>query len=173
MKNKALFLDRDGIICEALPRGEYLVDWSEFKLLPGIEDFLAAAKRKEYRLFVITNQGQIAKGLMKVETLNEVHKNMRELLLGMIDEVYYCPHKSGDGCECRKPKPALMFRAIQDFNVDPTRSFFIGDSDKDVNAGEAIGARTIFLKNEHNAEELKKCSPDFVCNTLAEMKEII
>jgi histidinol-phosphate phosphatase family protein len=173
MKNKALFLDRDGVICEALPRGEYLVSWDQFKLLEGIKEFLAGAKKKGYKIFVITNQGQIAKGLMKIETLHEVHRKMRELLPGMIDEVYYCPHKNGDGCECRKPKPALMLRAIRDFDVDPAQSFFIGDSDKDVKAGEAIGAKTIFLKNKHNVGELKECSPDFVCDTLAEMEEAI
>ncbi len=171
--HKALFLDRDGIICEALPRGEYLVRWDEFKVMSGILELLESAKKRGYKLFVITNQAQIAKGLMRLETLHEIHRKMRELLRGTLDEVYYCPHKEGDGCECRKPKPGLMLRAIKEFDIDPAQSFFIGDSDKDMKAGEAIGAKTVFLKNKYNIEELKKCTPDFVCATLAEIEEII
>ncbi len=173
MKNKALFLDRDGIICEALPRGEYLVCWDEFKLMDGVTELFQAAKEKGYKLLVITNQAQIAKGLMKIETLYEVHEKMRELLHGLIDEIYFCPHKEGDGCECRKPKLGLVCRAIEEFDIDPAQSFFVGDSDKDARTGKAMGAKTVFVKNRYNAEELKRCDPDFVCDTLAEMRKLL
>ncbi len=173
MKNKALFLDRDGVICGALPRGEYLVSWDEFRLVDGILEFLESARKKGYKLLVIANQAQVAKGLMQIETLREIHKKMRGLLRGLLDEVYFCPHKEGDGCECRKPKPGLAHRAIEEFDIDPTQSFFIGDSDKDIAVGRVIGARTVFIRNEYNAEELKKCNPDFVCSTLAETEKLI
>lgn len=173
MREKALFLDRDGVICKALPRGEYLVRWDEFELIDGIIELLEAAKKKGYKLLVIANQAQIAKGLMEIETLHEVHKKMRNLLRGLLDEIYFCPHKEGDGCECRKPKPGLAHRAIEEFDIDPAQSFFIGDSDKDIQAGKAIGAKTVFVRNEYNAEELKKCDPDFVCNAVAEILKMI
>jgi len=172
-KNKALFLDRDGVICKALPRGEYLISLEQFEFMDGIKDFIDFTKQNGYKIFVITNQGQIAKKLITISELDAIHKKMQEFLDNKINAIYYCPHQDGDGCGCRKPNPGLPLEAIKEFNINPSLSFFIGDSDKDINTGVAIGSRTIFIKNDFNTHELDKCSPDFVVNSLEEIKCII
>lgn len=176
MKTKALFLDRDGIINEALPRGQYLTKVEEFKLKSGIGEIINFAKGKGYLIVVATNQPQVAKGLLTVHGLQEIHNQMSkelELAGAAIDKIYYCPHQNNDNCECRKPKPGMIRRAVAEFNVDAAKSFFVGDSDKDINAGATAGCKTIFVKNEFNGEELKNCRPDFVVSDLTEIKKII
>lgn len=172
-KNKAVFLDRDGVVCEALPRGDYLVSWEQFKLLPGIVEFVAHAKRNGFLVFVVTNQGQIAKGLVDTATVLDINQRMEDLFSGALDKTYMCPHHNTDNCECRKPKPGMLTQAAREFGVDPAQSYIIGDSDKDVLAGAAFGCKTIFLKNEHNAHELARVTPNFVIADLAEAARII
>ncbi|MBI4085306.1 MAG: HAD family hydrolase [Candidatus Liptonbacteria bacterium] len=174
MKNKrALFLDRDGVICEAMPRGQYLTRLEEFKLLPGIIGLIDEAKNKGYFVIVITNQPQISRGMVSEAEVISINDKMNELLGMKLDAIYYCPHRNEDNCDCRKPKPGMFLKAAKDFDIDFSGSFFLGDSDKDVKPGKAIGCKTIFLKNEHNGEELKNCSPDFVIESLKEAEKII
>ncbi len=167
-KRPAVFLDRDGVICKALPRGEYLIDWSQFEPLEGIHEFLDEAQKKGYLIFVVTNQGAIAKGLLAEEKLIDIHEKMAGIFKTKFNAIYYCPHHDVHGCECRKPKSGMLRSAEQEFNVDPARSFMIGDSDKDIGAGREFGAKTVFLKNEFNTHELAKCEPDFIVDTLLE-----
>ncbi|HUX35794.1 MAG TPA: HAD family hydrolase [Candidatus Paceibacterota bacterium] len=174
MKNKkALFLDRDGVICEALPRGQYLTRWEEFKLMPGISGLIDEAKNKGYLVIVITNQPQISKGIVSEAEVALINNRMNELLDGKLDAIYHCPHRNEDNCDCRKPKPGMLLEAGKDFEIDFSASFFLGDADKDVKAGQDAGCKTIFLKNEHNEEELKNCNPDVVIDALEEAIEFI
>lgn len=175
-KNKAVFLDRDGIINKALPRGEYLTELEQFELQDGIAGLIRHFKGLGYLIITITNQAQIAKGMLPLEKLKKIHDHMLEQLTAAnakIDKIYYCPHQNSDNCECRKPNIGLLLKAIDEFSIDPSSSFFIGDSDKDINAGFTIGCKTIFLRNEHNKEELPKCQPDFVVKGLDEILLII
>lgn len=170
---KALFLDRDGVICEALPRSQYLTRWEEFKLMPGIGELIDDAKIKGYLAIVITNQPQISRGMVSEKEIISINGRMNELLDGKLDAVYHCPHRNEDNCDCRKPKPGMLLNAGKDFEIDFSESFFLGDADKDIKAGQAAGCRTIFLNNEHNKEELKNCAPDFVIDSLEEVSKII
>ncbi len=170
---KALFLDRDGVICEALPRGKYLTSWGQFKLTNYIADLINYAKNKDYLIIVVTNQSQIAKGLINEQEFNSINEKTKEALSGKLDAVYYCPHRNEDNCDCRKPKSGMLLKAGEDFGIDFSQSFFLGDSDKDMGAGRAVGCKTIFLRNEHNAEELKNCTPNFIINSLEKAAEII
>lgn len=170
---RAVFFDRDGVVCEAMPRGEYLVSWDQFKLTEGITELVDFIRGKGYLAIVITNQGQIAKGLLSEGNLVDIHRRMMELLPGRFDKIYYCPHHDADNCDCRKPKPGMLLKAAKELNVDLSQSYVIGDSDKDVNAGKAAGCKTIFLKNSYNAGELARCSPDFIVTDLKEIKALI
>lgn len=168
----AIFLDRDGVVCRALPRGEYLVSPDEFELLPGIDHLIRAARVAGFRVIVVTNQGQIAKGLLNEDQLEMIHEKMRFELakLGVgLDAVYVCPHHDTDHCSCRKPKSGLLEQAAHDLNLDLKRSLLVGDSDKDIGAGKTAGCRTIFLKNEFNAHELEKCFPDEIVDDFSEI----
>lgn len=165
---KALFLDRDGTINEAMPRGTYLTRLSQWQLLPGIKTLISAAVGKGYLVFVVTNQPQVTKGLMTADDLAAVHALMNTQLGNPFSRIYLCPHEDLEGCGCRKPRPGMLEAAIRDFGVDPTLSLMVGDSYRDVLVGQAVGAKTVFLKNEHNAKELPRCNPDHVIDRLQE-----
>lgn len=170
-KNKALFLDRDGVVCAEL--GRYRLAKDGFQLLFGIKDVVRAAKKKGYKVIVVSNQPQISKGLLSETELCELHNEMERLLDDMIDAIYYCPHTDEDNCECRKPKTGMFKRAAEDLNIDCTQSVVIGDSDKDIIAGQAVGCRTIFIKNDFKGKYLTNCSPDHIVENLSEIIPLI
>lgn len=172
IKRKALFLDRDGVICEAMPRGEYLTRWEQFALMPGIAELILDAKKNGYVVLVATNQSQIRRGLMREEELQDIHGRMRKLLPG-IDWVYYCPHIDEDDCDCRKPKSGLFLRAQKEFGVVFENSIMVGDSDRDVRAGQAVGCKAVFVKNTYNAHELARCAPDAVVSEVSEARTLL
>jgi len=122
-KDKAIFLDRDGVVCKALnPNNDgkngYLINLEEFELLPGIEKLIETAKRKDYKVIVVTNQTQTAKRFLSQEKLHEIHLKMQNSLGNRIDKIYYCPHLQEDDCEHRKPKPGMLNKASRDFDID-------------------------------------------------------
>ncbi len=166
---KALFLDRDGVICLAPPRLEYIMKPEQFTLLPGITELIKVAKEKGYEIIVATNQPQIGRGLMPAKDLEPIHQKMNSLLPGLIDAIYVCAHQNTDNCDCRKPKPGLLLRAARERGIALNRSLFLGDSDKDVGAGTAASVKTVFLKNSQNSEELARCKPDLVIASLADL----
>lgn len=170
-KTKALFLDRDGVICRAL--GKYLTSWDEFELLQDIQDLLDVAHKEGYLVIVVTNQPQIAKGLLTEKQLAVIHAKMEELLNHTIDKVYYCPHQNEDNCECRKPKPGMLMKASCELDIDLTRSLIVGDHAKDMSAGKIAGCKTVFLKNEYNTQDLSVCSPDIIIEDLEEILDSI
>ncbi|MEK7093920.1 MAG: HAD family hydrolase [Patescibacteria group bacterium] len=168
MKPKLLLIDRDGTLCEAMPRGQYLIRLEQFKLLPGVPAFLRSAKTSGCKIAVITNQPQISRGMMELSVLEQVHERMKEELSGMIDAIYFCPHQDSDQCNCRKPKPGMLLQGLKDFGVSPEEAMMIGDSDRDVLAGQAAGCRTVFIRDEQNAHELARCKPEYVVDSLSD-----
>jgi D-glycero-D-manno-heptose 1,7-bisphosphate phosphatase len=151
VKKPAVFLDRDGIINKKMPEGDYVKAWSEFSFLPGVFRAIKVLKENEFLIVVFTNQRCIAAGIITEKGLKGIHERMLYEVRkygGDIDAVYFCPHDVLDGCDCRKPKPGMILRAIKDFRdnnieIDLERSYVIGDSDKDVAAGKAVGLKTI------------------------------
>ena len=143
--NKALFLDRDGVICRALPRKHYVVSTDQFVLIPEILTVIRHAKERGYRIVVVTNQPQVAYGLITPGVLDGIHRHMQELLCHSVDAIYACPHQDSDNCVCRKPKPGLITRAVQDLRLDPWQSVMIGDSPSDIVAAHLAGCRTTLL----------------------------
>lgn len=144
--NKAAFLDRDGVINRKAPtETEYITCWEEMQILPGVVEAIALLNRSGFQVIVVSNQRCIAKGLLTMSELEAVHERMRgELAVAgaRIDGIYYCPHEEKPSCECRKPKPGMLFAAANEHRVDLTSSWMIGDSEKDVEAGKSAGCKT-------------------------------
>ena len=155
-KQKAIFLDRDGVINK---HKGFLRHIDDFELIEGVSDAIKHINQSGYLAIVVTNQPVIARGEVTWDELHEIHKKM-ETFLGKdgayIDGLYICPHHPDKGfegerpeykfdCECRKPKPGLLMQAANDFNIDLSLSFMIGDSQRDVEAGRNAGCQDSIL----------------------------
>lgn len=160
-KQKAIFLDRDGTINKYVG---FLTDINDFELIDGVAQAIKRINNSEYLTIVITNQPVIARGEVTYDELNEIHNKM-ETLLGnegaYIDGLYYCPHHPHKGykgeivelkidCDCRKPKPGLILKAAEDFNIDLSESWMIGDSEIDVECGYNAGCKTAYIGKDKN-----------------------
>lgn len=146
--NKAIFLDRDGVINREM--GDYVTCVDDFKINPGVGEALRKWAEAGYLLIVITNQGGIAKGLYTEKTLQVMHEKMHQALAQddvVLTAVYHCPHHPSTGaCLCRKPDSLLIEKAIARFHIDPAASFFIGDKDRDIQAGLKVGVKGIRIE---------------------------
>ena len=155
-RQRAIFLDRDGTINREVG---FLRNISDFELLPGAAAAVARINAGGYLAIVATNQPVIARGEVTFSGLREIHNKM-ETLLGKegayLDGIYFCPHHPHRGyegeipalkidCPCRKPKPGMLLRAAEDFNIDLERSWMVGDREKDILAGKAAGCRTALI----------------------------
>ena len=162
-QTRVIFLDRDGVLTDNSEH-YYITEPSQLRLNPGVLEALQALKNEGYRFIIITNQGGISQGVNTHESVAIVHDHLRKLLAEgeiELDEIYYCPHHSdNEACLCRKPLPLLLEKAIARFNADKENSWFIGDSDRDMEAGKAAGIRTI--KVESNVD-LRKILPE-ICD---------
>jgi D-glycero-D-manno-heptose 1,7-bisphosphate phosphatase len=150
---KVIFLDRDGVINRKPADEDYVKNWSEFHFLSGAIEALGLLTKSGYDIYVITNQRGIARGMMREHDLKAIHDEMKRELEkhgAKLKQIYYCPHGQDDGCECRKPKPGLLFRAASEHNINLTKAIFIGDNDSDLQAGNAAGCKTVLVTPEKN-----------------------
>ena len=164
-KQKAIFLDRDGTINKYVG---FLRNIDDFELIEGVAEAIKLINQSGYLAIVVTNQPVIARGEVTWEGLNEIHKKMATLLGkegAYVDGIYICPHHPDKGfegerpeykidCDCRKPKPGLLLQAAKDFNIDMSESYMIGDSHRDVEAGENAGVMKSFKVEENNENGL-------------------
>ncbi len=145
--NKALFLDRDGVLNREL--GRYVASVNEFEVLPTVPEALALASAAGFLLIVVSNQGGVAKGLYGMDELARMEAKLAETVnpLGVsIAETYYCPHHPDRGrCLCRKPSPLLLQKAIARFAIDPAASFMVGDTQRDIDAAAGAGVRGLLM----------------------------
>ncbi|HEY1755188.1 MAG TPA: HAD family hydrolase [Bryobacteraceae bacterium] len=148
MSRRCVFVDRDGVINEKPLKGEYIRTPAEFRLLPNIADWIRIFNTLDLLVVVVTNQRGVALGVMTEDDLAAVHAKMiRELsaLGARLDDIFYCPHAL-DSCDCRKPKPGLVYAVRDKWNVDLSRSLLLGDSDIDQEL--AINCGMSFLRVE-------------------------
>ena len=146
-----ILLDRDGVLNKKAPKAQYVGIWEEFEWLPGAKEALGMLKSAGYTVIVITNQAGIGRCLMRESDLSEIHSRMNKELQkngAVIDAFYYCPHGWDEGCDCRKPKPGMFFQAQRNFHLDLSRTFYIGDDIRDVEAGRAAGCPTLLVSSE-------------------------
>ena len=160
-KQKAIFLDRDGTINKYVG---FLKNIDDFELIEGVSEAIKKINSSGFLAVVVTNQPVIARGEVTYEQLDEIHNKM-ETLLGKegayLDAIYYCPHHPHKGyegevpelkfdCECRKPKPGMLLKAAEEFNIDLSNSWMVGDGDNDVLAGIAAGCKTRKIEEGEN-----------------------
>ena len=167
----AVFLDRDGTIAEEVG---YLNDVSRFRMFP----FAAAAIRRlnsaGLPVIAVTNQSGVGRGYFPESLVHTVHELMSQQLAAAgahLDAIYYCPHTSEDGCDCRKPKPGLLERAAREHSLDLRSSFVVGDRYRDMELGQSVGASGVLVRTGYGADELASASqwpvpPDFVADDL-------
>jgi len=153
---KALFLDRDGVI--NIDTG-YLYKIQDFKFNDGIFDLCKIFVQKKFKIFVITNQSGINRGYFTENDFQKLSKWMLKQFEEKnihIDKVYYCPHSPNEQCDCRKPKPKMIFDAKKEFNIDLENSLFIGDKTSDMECALNAGLKKMILINSsYHSEETR------------------
>jgi D,D-heptose 1,7-bisphosphate phosphatase len=181
----AVFLDRDGVL--NVERG-HITRAENLDLLPGVARAIRQINEAGYLAVVVTNQPGVAKGYFSEEELERIHARL-ETLLGQehawLDRIYYCPHHPEKGfdderpelkvaCLCRKPEPGMIYRAVEELNIDLGRSFLVGDRTVDIAAGANAGLTTILVRTGAGGKDGKcRCVPDHVCDDLAAAVDLV
>ncbi len=156
MKNKAVFLDRDGTL---IVDKDYLADVSQIEFIKGVPETLKKLKEKGYLLIIISNQSGVARGYYKEDVVGEIHRGindrLREAYGFTLDAFYYCPHHPDFGdevyrkkCDCRKPAPGMILKAAEEYDINISQSFMIGDKPSD----RITLASLKFIKTQKDAD---------------------
>ena len=172
-KNKAIFLDRDGVLNEEV---NYLSDPNDFEFIEGSIEALKILKQKDFLLIIISNQAGIARGYFNEETLKKIHDRMIDILRQnntTLDAIYYCPHhpEYTGPCDCRKPNPGMILKAQLKYNIDLKNSYMVGDTLKDIQTGKVVSCKTVLVLTGYGKEEQKKIDsiiPDMIFKNLKE-----
>ena len=158
-RRAAIFLDRDGTINEEIG---YMDRLEKLRLIPGAAEAIRLINASGMKTIVVTNQSGVARGIFTESFVAEIHARLREMLRAegaSLDGIYFCPHHPTEGrgdylreCECRKPSPGLLLRAAAEFHLDPARSYMVGDTLKDIEAGGRAGAQGILVRTGYGEE---------------------
>lgn len=169
---KAIFLDRDGVINRDPGDKKYVTSWKGFRFLPKAKSAIIKLRKKGFRIFIISNQAGVGKGIFTKGALDAITKRMLDGIKkagGKIDGVYYCTHRKIDRCPCRKPKSGLIDIATRKYTVKLAESFFIGDTIRDVKTARAVGCKSILVlsgKEKMSNRNKWEVKPDFVFRDL-------
>jgi D-glycero-D-manno-heptose 1,7-bisphosphate phosphatase len=147
-RTPTIILDRDGVLNEKPPRAQYVRSWDEFTWIPESKQALGLLCKAGWRVIIVSNQAGIARGAMTEAQLHDIHNRMQRDVVeagGHIEAIYYCPHNWDEGCECRKPKPGMLFRAQREYSLDLSRTYFVGDDERDAQAADAAGCRSLMV----------------------------
>jgi len=172
--NRAIFLDRDGILDE-LVFHEAGAEWgaplrlSELRMTEGVNAALKRLTDAGWLLFIVTNQPDHAKGKAKREDIEAVHGEILRRLDGLITRSYVCFHQAGEGCDCRKPSPRFLREAAQEFDVDLSQSWMIGDQDSDLACGRAAGTHIALVEHPRSAHKRGAITPELRGKNLEEV----
>jgi D-glycero-D-manno-heptose 1,7-bisphosphate phosphatase len=151
---RAVFLDRDGVINRAIVRNGKPFppsDLSELEVLPGVSEALAALKKADYKLIVVTNQPDVARGAVKKEIVENINRQLSLTL--PIDEFHTCYHDDQEGCGCRKPAPGALLSAAKMHGINLEQSYMVGDRWRDIEAGQRAGCKTIFIDYNYSEKQ--------------------
>ena len=170
--NKAVFLDRDGVINKALvkdgkPFSPY--NFNDLKILPGVKKSLRALKESNWLIIVVTNQPDVARGKITKEEVEKINNFLKNTL--SVDEIYTCYHDNKDFCDCRKPLPGALKVAAKNNSIDLNKSFMIGDRWSDIEAGDSAGCKTFFI--DYSYKEKRPSNFTFKVKSLVEAVDII
>ncbi len=170
--NKAVFLDRDGVINRAIVReGKPYPpkDLGELEVLPGVPEALAALKQANYKLIVVTNQPDVARGTVKKEVVEGINQHLNVAL--PLDEFRTCYHDDREACDCRKPAPGALLAAAAEYSIDLNSSYMVGDRWRDIEAGQRAGCKTVFI--DYGYSEKQPEQVDFRVQSLKEAALVI
>jgi D-glycero-D-manno-heptose 1,7-bisphosphate phosphatase len=170
--NRAVFLDRDGVINRVVLRqGKPYPPASldDLELLPGVDSAVTALRDAGFRIIVVTNQPDVATGLQQRQVVESMHSQIRGSL--NVDDIRVCYHIDDDGCLCRKPKPGMLLDAAADWALELDQCFMVGDRWRDVDAGRAAGCRTILIRSDYAENQPE--SPDAIADSLLEASSLI
>ena len=154
---KLIILDRDGVI--NYDSDQFIKSPDEWRPIPGSLEAIARLNHAGFRVVVATNQSGLGRGLFDMATLIAIHDKMYKAVGqagGRIDAVFYCPHTADSGCDCRKPKPGMLLEIGQRFGVDPTGVPCIGDSQRDLEAAQAVGAQPVLVLSGKGEKTLRE-----------------
>lgn len=169
---RAVFLDRDGVINRPVVRAGKPYPPSgvdAVEVMPGVSEGLARLHDSGFRLVVVTNQPDVARGTQSLDEVHAIHEHLAGLL--PIDEFRICVHDDADRCGCRKPKPGMLEEAARAGHIDLQSSFIVGDRWRDIEAGRAAGCRTVFIDYDYN--EQRPGEPDATVRSFAEAADWI
>jgi D-glycero-D-manno-heptose 1,7-bisphosphate phosphatase len=156
----AVFLDRDGVLCEN--RDDYVKSLDEFVFLPGAAEAVATLRKAGLMVVVVTNQSAIGRGVVAAEAVREIHDTMLATLKTQgaeVDDVLVCPHAPEANCDCRKPKPGLLIQAAGEHQIDLARSWMVGDASSDIAAGAKAGCETVLVLTGRGADQMRYAVP--------------
>jgi D-glycero-D-manno-heptose 1,7-bisphosphate phosphatase len=168
VSRRAVFLDRDGVLNEAVVRGgrPYSPAGLHELVIPSdVPDALRALRAEGFALIVVTNQPDVARGIQRQAVVEEINAALRAQL--PLDAMFVCYHDDSDGCACRKPKPGLLFQAAAEHGIDLARSFMVGDRWRDVEAGRRAGCLTVRIEG-HYVEDGPESTPDYIARSLTD-----
>ncbi len=183
MRDKYIFLDRDGVINsdgEGVTEHGYITRWEDFHFLPGVLEAFKKASEAGYKIVIITNQQGVAKGYHSSAELFELTEKMTQAIKnagGDVAGVFCCTHLKEENCGCRKPAAGLFHRAQEELGLkDVCGKYYVGDTERDIQAGRKVGLKTILvLSGKTNMEDIQewKEQPDHVCEDLLRAIEFI
>ena len=157
MLQNVVFLDRDGVINHDSP--DYIKSWEEFEFLPGSIDAIVKLTRKHCPVIIISNQSAVGRNLMSRTELDRIFSNMGSAIEsrgGRILEVFFCPHQPEDNCDCRKPRPGLIFKARDKYDIDLASAVMVGDSLRDIECARNAGCgRAVLVESGYEPIDLE------------------
>lgn len=174
--NRAIFLDRDGVINEdvSVNSDEEVSSVNQITIYPEVNEFLQTASKKGYKIIVVTNQSKVGRGIITIEELKKINDFIHELTGKHIHQFYFCPHKREDNCECRKPNIGMIKEAAKDHSIDLKNSWMIGDKTIDIKAGKNARMKTILVKTGYGGRDNEyNVKPGYIVENLTEAGKII
>lgn len=168
MKERAVFLDRDGTIARD---AHYCSRLEDFHILPTVSEAITLLNQESFKVVVVTNQSGIARGYFNEDILSKIHQKMEQELANggaKIDAIYYCPHHPNESCDCRKPKTGLYLQAARDLDINLKYSYVVGDMPMDIDAGRALGCKTVMVTTGPSNGGAVIRAPDYVADNLLE-----
>ena len=168
----AVFIDRDGTLIEEV---NFLSRIGDLRIFPFTAEALELFKKTGFLVIVITNQSGIGRRIFDEAAMHEIHAGIERLLPGAVDAFYFCPHLPDDGCRCRKPNLGLIEDACRRFDIDLSRSWFVGDKKIDIETGRNASIKTAMVLTGYGAEHSKllEQQPDIIAENLLQAAQAI
>ena len=168
MSYEAVFIDRDGTICEEV---EFLDDLSKLRLIDGSAKAIEIINKSGMKSVVVTNQSGVGRGFFTEDFVKKVHEKMEGMLKkegAFLDGIYYCPHLPEDNCNCRKPNMGMLKKASDEMDIDLKRSYMVGDKAIDIEFACRAGVKGVLVRTGYGEEEIMKClsTPDYIAENL-------